>query len=133
MNETKQTFETAEAFQDYLSGIYYGTECHHKVSICPILATDGVVGMAQEAGAFWLIDAIGSYQNKLNKTEALREFQLWLLTVTEKEGRRSCVLECLPDSDQKAVVRQEIEYTDFPVGTFKLYVENGVCLLPSEH
>jgi len=46
-------------------------------------------------------------------------------------------LSCKADSDTEPVVTQEIKHTDFAercdINPLKLYQENGVLLLPSEH
>ena len=58
---------------------FSGTENYHK-HFLGLLMTDGVKYMADnggEFGAYWLIDAIGSYQKSLKKCE----FQLWELVV----------------------------------------------------
>jgi hypothetical protein len=100
--------------------------------------TDGVKFLAENAEAYWLIDAIASYQQRLqNET-----FQLWLLIVGDhhefikpKPGK-DCVLTCWQDRPVKGVtplVSQQIVYTDFPLPEIKLYVEHRVLLLPSEH
>ncbi len=66
----------------------------------------------------------------------LKYFQIWNLEVSGS----SAVLTCRSDSDEPAVISQEIEYTDFPFN-IKLYVELGsldgvnehkICMLPSE-
>jgi hypothetical protein len=94
--------------------------------------TDGVKAMAEEVGAFWLIDAVASHQ--INPKVARCDFQVWTLTVNED---RTAILEMREDSDQPVIVKQQIEYTDFPTGTFKLWIEGSgrerVLLLPNEH
>ena len=94
--------------------------------------TEGVRYLAETAGAYWLIDAIASYQGtKKLRTERLREFQLWQLTVKDKKA----VLTCREDDGEPAAVRQKIEFTDFPLDEIKLYVESGdglVLMLPGE-
>lgn len=91
-----------------------------------------------ENGAAWLVDAIASHQfePKLKKGD-LKYFQIWDLKVDGGSG----ILTCRADSDKKPVVSQEIEYTDFPLPSIKLYVELGsldgvnehlVCMLASE-
>jgi len=107
---------------------FTGTDQWHK-HFTGLLYTDGVKYMAETAGAYWLLDAIGSYQRQLNKNERLAEFQLWKLEVIESRG----LLTCRADSNEKPVISQEIEYTDFCLESIKLYVEGGVLLLPSEH
>lgn len=94
-----------------------------------LMYTDGIQYLAEEGKAYWLLDAIGSYQAQLKKNQRLQEFQLWELRVQDRQA----VLTCKEDSDCPDVVRQEIEYTDFPLEYVKVYVEGGVILLPSEH
>ena len=83
----------------------------------------------------WLIDAIASYQNhkRIRTNPMLRDFQLWELKVRVKDGRRSATLTMRADSDQGTIIRQRIEYTDFPLDLIKLYVEGDTLLLPTEH
>ncbi|ALB42204.1 MULTISPECIES: DUF6876 family protein [Nostocales] len=112
--------------------------------------TTGVKYLAEKAQAYWLIDAIASHQTKrLLSNENLRYFQLWLLTVTNTENQlpqkygfinpnpnHKAVLTCWEDTPVervKPVIRQDIEFTDFPLTEMKLYVENSILLLPSEH
>jgi len=94
--------------------------------------TDGVNAMAEAAGAFWLIDAIASWQIKPKVARC--DFQSWTLSVKDD---RTAVLEMREDSDQPVIVTQKIVYTDFPSGRFFLWVEGSgrerVLLLPSEH
>lgn len=93
--------------------------------------TDGVKYVADEADAYWLLDAIGSYQKEkmVAGNRRLQEFQLWELNVEDHKG----ILTLREDSGQPIVVEQHIEYTDFPLAYIKLYLEGGVLLLPSEH
>jgi len=97
-----------------------------------LVYTSGIAYLAEEAQAYWLIDAIGSYQRerRIRDNKRLQEFQLWTLTV-RPDG--IAVLICREDSGQREVIRQKIEYTDFPIPGITLYVENGVLLLRSEH
>lgn len=100
----------------------------HFLGIC---YTQGVKYLANKAQAYWLLDAIASHQTKqLLSQPALRDFQLWQLTVSSD---KSAVLICQEDSDTEPVVKQEIEYTDFPLGFVKLYLIQKVLLLPSEY
>jgi hypothetical protein len=105
---------------------FTGTSQYYK-HLTGLLYTDGVKFMA-EAGAYWLIDAIASYQHKVMNTPRLREFQLWQLVVVNNMA----ILTCRADSGLPAVVTQYIEYTDFPFD-IDLYVCNNVLLLPSEY
>jgi len=89
--------------------------------------TDGVKYLAQQAGAYWLIDAIGSYQKASIKEITI---QFWRLTVNED---KSAVLQMREDSDRPSRVSQKIAYTDFPLKEIELYFSNNVLLLPSEY
>lgn len=101
-----------------------------------MLFTDGIAELAEAAGAYWLIDAIASYQSKSSKRmiQACGAFQLWELAVDLV--KKTAVLTCRADSETPVLIRQKIQYTDFPLASIKLYVESGerrVLLLPSEH
>lgn len=113
-----------------LSG-YYGSETVYR-HMLGVRYTEGVKAMAEQAGAYWLIDAIASYQisPKVRRNEKLQEIQFWSLTVT-KEGKAT--LECVEDAGRPAVIRQRISSTDFPVEGIKLYLAGGVLMLPSEY
>lgn len=88
--------------------------------------TDGVKYLAEKGEAYWLLDAIGSYQPKVRNIP----FQLWTLKVKED---KSAVLEMREDSGQPVKIRQEIPFTDFPLEEIKLYLIDGILLLPSEY
>jgi hypothetical protein len=98
-----------------------------------LLYTDGVNHVAEAANAYWLIDAIASYQHdpRIVRNRRLQEFQLWTLEVdtANKTGR----LSLFEDSGCPPVLTQDLEYTDFPEPRIRFYVEDGVLLLPSEH
>jgi len=123
----------ADEIANGLAQFYGGDELYRHM--LGIRYTTGVRYLAERAGAYWLIDAIASYQSgrKVRNNRRLQEFQLWELTVDL--AARSCVLTCKEDSGEheKPVITQEIEYTDFPLDYIKLYMEDGVLLLPSEH
>lgn len=124
----------ADKLRSGLSG-FTGTEQYHKVSITPVVVTDGVQYLCDKAGAYWLVDAIGSYQGE---PKLKREpFQVWILK-KDKDGK-GATLSAYNDYSEKEpnkykpLVTQKIEYTDFPLDEIKLYVEGNVVLLPSEH
>jgi hypothetical protein len=113
-----------------------------------ILLTDGVMHLAENGGqnsgtAFWLIDAIASYQGE--KALARHPFQVWKLIVTESADHSRCAkLVCTNGNNEKPIVEQEIEYTDFLLDDIQLYAsvepvdESGkkkrvIILLPGEY
>ena len=95
------------------------------------LLTDGVKDMAEICGAFWLITAVFSWQceEKVRK----EPFQVWILRFNDKTKGDNAILIC-EDGNNIELARQEIEYTDFPIPEgIKLYLSDGVLLLPSEY
>lgn len=109
---------------------FTGTEQYHRIH--GLLLTDGTHYLADKGFCLWLMQAIASYQGQ-RKVQSCRDFQLWTLT---KDGEEGAVLTMQSDSGEPAIVTQKIEYTDFPFDgdePFKLYVIDGICLLPSEY
>lgn len=122
--ETTETTELEAALAQFT-----GTEQYHKFSYCSkLVITDGVKYLATKANCFWLLDIIASYQPKCNKDEMLKEFQVWTLKVNNTTGK----VICERDTNDIAIT-QDIEHTDFPLPSIKLYCINGVILLPSEY
>jgi len=97
-----------------------------------LVYTEGVQYMAERGGAYWLIDAVASYQpdKRITSRPDLVDFQLWELAVAED---KTATLTMRGDSGQPAVITQEIPFTDFPLEQIKLYVCNGTLMLPSEY
>jgi len=93
-----------------------------------ILFTDGVKYLADKAGAYWLIDAIASYQIRGDIRRI--PFQLWELKVN-KDG--TAILTMKEDTDELELVKQKIPFTDFPLNYQKLYLVDRVLMLPSEY
>jgi hypothetical protein len=91
------------------------------------LYTDGVKFMADQAGAYWLIDEVVTNQRR-PKIRG-EEFQVWKLKVDLE--KKKAVLTC-DDGNDNVVFRKRIDYTDFPLAEIKLYFENGTICLPSE-
>lgn len=121
---------------------FYGTENWHRWSqLFPrMLLTDGAKYVAEnggEHGAYWLMDAIASYQPAVLRSHPkARDFQLWTLHVNTDH---SAWLTCQEDSDQPPIVEQKIEHTDFDLKEFSLYCmpvgdgEHYTLLLRSEY
>lgn len=71
----------------------------------------------------------------------LYDFQIWLLVVgnnhefIKPKTNYNAILTCwedTPKKNQTPSVTQHIEYTDFPLPSIKLYLENKVLMLPNE-
>jgi hypothetical protein len=94
-----------------------------------ITFTDGVHFLAEKAGAYWLIDLIAPHKNRRLSNE---EFQIWTFTVN-RDKPPMAVATCQADTDEPVLRRQRIEYTDFPLPAIKLWLVDGVLMLPSEY
>ena len=119
--------KSIEAINEIISNAH-GTVNYHRFSPIPgfPVATDGVAALAEAAGCFWLLDAIGSYQSNVQLDPS---FQVWKLTVNTESNEWK--LEGF--NDTQLVITQNGEYTDFPLEEISLWVSNGVILLPSEY
>ena len=108
-----------------------------------IIYSEGMAFVADRAGAHWLLDAITSHlthnPDLIARRQADPDFDrlhFWFLTRHEDGSAR---LECRSDSDQPAVVTQDIEYTDFPLASFTVYAGTDgpdtptKLFLPSEY
>ena len=114
-------------------GIYencYGTEYYYQYSFWGrkiFNYTDGVKLIAEKLQAYWLLDIVGSvcvYTLKKMSDDLL----LVTLTVADNETAVFKV-----ENDTQALYTQQIEYTDFPAGKWKFYLQNGVFFLNSEY
>ena len=85
-----------------------------------LVFTSGIHALAEEHGAFWLIDVVASH-NGHNARLRQEEFQLWRLRLNGKGG---CTVSAHRDSGEPAIVSQDIEYTDYPEN-FEWYVVLG--------
>lgn len=106
-------------------GQFTGTEQYYR-NFTGLLYTDGVQYLAEHAGAYWLIDLVGSYQHKLRRVP----FQLWELRVNDD---KSALVTMREDDGLRAKVRQEIAYTDFPLQRFSWYTVHNVMMLKGEY
>lgn len=121
------TYEIKRALREFR-----GTEKYHKHLFpgkSPLILTDGCDFVREHLNAYWLFDAILSYQCE----KILREvnFQIWELRQSKKD--LSWLLTCREDSDKKPLITQTIEFSDFPIPEIKIWVINKVALLPSEY
>ncbi|WP_158920892.1 DUF6876 family protein [Acidisphaera sp. S103] len=90
--------------------------------------TDGAKYVADQAGAYWLLDEIAIIQPH-DKAVAAEEFQVWTLKVRENH---TATLTC-EDGNGHAVFAKDIPFTDFPLPEFTLWFANNVIFLPSEY
>jgi prepilin-type processing-associated H-X9-DG protein len=94
-----------------------------------VLFTDGAKFVADQAGAYWLLDEIAFAQHS-EKAVAAEEFQVWKLTVDL--DRHTGTLTC-DDGNGRVVFEKPIPLTDFPLPEISLWFANNTIYLPSEH
>ena len=108
---------------------FTGSENWYRHGLNPnVLFTDGAKYVADEGGAYWLLDAIAICQRH-EKAVAAEPFQVWKLTVRPD---RTASLVC-DDGNNNVVYTQQIEYSDFPLDEITLWFANGTIYLPGEH
>ena len=105
---------------------FTGTEHYHKLSMFGnFKCTDGVKYVADTAGAYWLIDAIASYQPKLKSIE----FQSWKLQPNKTTD--GATLTCT-DGNKKKLASQKFSYSSVNEEV-ALFLTDGVLMLASEY
>ena len=112
-----------------LSQRFYGSEHWYRHALNrSILYTDGAKYIADEGGAYWLLDEIALAQ-RYEKAVAAEEFQVWRLRVN---ADHTATLTC-EDGNDHAVFEKAIPFTDFPADAITLWFANNTIYLPSEH
>lgn len=107
---------------------FIGTEHWYQHGLVrSITYTDGAKYVADNGGAYWLLDEIALAQ-KFSAAVKSEPFQLWKLTVSDRKGVLTC-----DDGDGKVVYTKQIPFTDFPLPEIKFYFTDNVILLPSEY
>lgn len=93
-----------------------------------MLYTDGVKYVADVGGAYWLLDEI-AITNLLESSVRAEEFQVW--TLQRNTGSSGAFLTC-EDGNDNPVFSSPISFTDFPLDSITIWVENNTMMLPSE-
>jgi hypothetical protein len=108
---------------------FTGSDQWHRHGINrKVLFTDGAKFVADQAGAYWLLDEIAIIQPH-DRRVAAEEFQVWKLAVN---ADNTAVLTC-EDGNDNVVYTKQIEFTDFPPEGITLWFVNNTILLPSEY
>jgi len=123
--ETKTRVEKLEEIISQASG---GSDQFYKSPLSGYVYTQGIKSIAEEMGAYWLLDAIFSYKRP-------EPFQLWILNVgrNDRTGIMGASLSMQEDTHEPVLINQEIEFTDFPEGLWTFYFIDGTLLLPCEY
>lgn len=122
---------TVKEYIDYCNGT---NEYHQYNQLhASALLTDGAKLVAEEFGAFWMIDVILSYQTTENRKKWRKHgyfTQLWEL----KKNKDDSATVTMSFNDFETEMKQEIPFTDFPMGKFlwKFNSYDLVICLPCE-
>jgi hypothetical protein len=108
---------------------FTGTSRYIRDPFTGLMHTDGIEHLAERAEAYWLLSDISAVFQHHPKVKEI-PFQLWTLAVDEEN---KAVLTCQEDCDMPVIYEQKYEYTDFPAGTWKMYLIDGVLMVPSEY
>jgi len=114
-------FSGSERFTKYSQALFPKT-----------VITEGVLYLAEKAGCYWLLDLISSWQS--DSRVSAESFQVWKLS-KDDDGEWSVVFG--DGNNDKDFVIQNGEFTDFPLGSMKLFAVNDgetlTILLPQEY
>lgn len=99
-----------------------------------VMLTDGAQYLADNAGAYWLMDVIASHLPSVPRDES------FAVVAFSKHGSRGHFVMAHDFDEGEAIMvfaSQDIEYTDFPLDEIKLYVARDgvswVVMLTSEY
>lgn len=108
---------------------FTGTENWHRFNplMRNLLATDGVMYLAQKAECFWLLDIVASL--KLEPNCKKEDFLVCKLIKDENGG----ALFTATNGNKELLYTQEISSTDFPLNEITLFFIDHIVLLPSEY
>lgn len=106
---------------------FCGSETFYRHSFSPIRFTEGVKALADHCSSYWLIDAIVSHQ--CDQDISIESFQVWEL----KRQHGDVFTLFATDGNGKELVRQEIEFSDFPYDIATIWLTDKCLLLPSEY
>lgn len=102
---------------------YYGTERYYRLTITPILATDGVHAFAEEGNAYWAVSDMC--------IQALSLKAPFLSITITSTGKRLDIV--YTDGNDNILKKKHYAHTDLEKGTYRFYIVDGVILLPSEY
>jgi len=107
---------------------FTGSEQFFRNPLFPgFVYTEGVQYLAEKAQAYWLIDYVLS--NQYEPQIKAQPFQVWEITVKEDDSATIRV----EDGNKNKVKQFELNYTDFPLKEFSLWLVDKTLLLPSEY
>ena len=107
---------------------FTGTTCYYRIGRQHLL-TDGTHYLTEQAGCYWLMDAVSSHLAEIGTAD-------WFIVVRIEVTDHGAIMR-YEDGNGREVARQAIPYTDFPLRNLALYAvwdtEHWVIMLPGEY
>jgi len=133
------TAEKQEITLDGLRKFTGDTERYRHPLNRMVIYTPGVQFLAEQAGAYWLIDVIASYLTPkvlgrhAKEDSRILDLHFWRLDVLDGKG----LVTAFVDKGYRPFITQEIQFTDFPLETVDIWAgydgDHWTLYLPSEH
>jgi hypothetical protein len=106
-----------------------------------LLCTDGIMALAKTAGAYWLIDIVGSLRYDKEVWSKMLQMDLVICQLSVNLEKNTAVFTAREMDAEDAVYEQKMNYTNFPIEEvvmwLDMYSRSGegeqVLYLPSEH
>ena len=112
-----------------------------------LLCTDGIMGVAQEASAYWLIDIVGSLKYEPKVWAEMNQHRLIVCKLEVNLEKSTAVFTASEMADDSGIpyeppiYTQEIPYTNFPLKEVEMWLDmesrshkgEQVLFLPSEY
>ena len=108
---------------------FTGTEQYHKINILTnYLLTDGCFKLMETCKCYWLFSDISillKCKKELNKP--------FLILNIKVNDDKTALITLKEDSNSKPIYSKKLNYTDFALKEYELYIIDGVFLLKSEY
>ena len=108
--------------------LFTGTTRYYRIGTQHLL-TDGTHYLAEQAGCYWLMDAVSSHLAEIGTAD-------WFIVVRIEVEDHQAVMR-YEDGNGRELARQAIPYTDFPLRNLTLYAvwdtQHWVIMLPGEY
>lgn len=131
---------TSDRVQEVLSASI-GTGAYYKPFFYRnMVYTDGVKYFAEQCQAYWVIDVVNSYMDKVIRNHIKTNDTYYFISLKVKDSKAKFRIYREVDEKKKTVAKQDIEYTDLPDTEIKFYLQIGqyeplmfVMMCPSEY
>ena len=117
------TVLTSDRVQEVLNASI-GTENYYRPFFYRnMVYTDGVKYFAEQCQAYWVIDVVNSYMDKVIRNHKKTEEPYYFISLKVKDNKATFRIYREVDEKKKTVVRQDIYYTDLPNVELKFYLQ----------